>query len=464
MATLELRELAAAAGAVPIRGAAEGRVASYGIDTRRLGAGSVFFALPGTQTDGHRFLGDAARAGATAAFVQKDIEPGAAAPPCLLRVPDTTLALGRCGSVARETLGLNVVAVAGSVGKTTTKELIAAGLSADRQVHRTPANWNNELGVPLALLGCPDHVKTAVLELGTRGYEQIAYLGQLCRPNVALLTNVRPEHLEFFGSLDGVASAEGEIFAVLAPEAVAVVNLDDEHVRVQAARHSGPRVTFGRSPSADMALEGIDDRFEPGAALRFRHRGRAHRVQLRIGGSHAAWNALAALAAVVAAGGNVEAAMARLEQVEPVENRGRVIHLTGGTVLVNDTYNSSPAALASVLETVKATPVHGKKVVVLGDMLELGEEGPAFHRRAGIQAAEAGVRVLVGVGPLARGAVEAGRKAGVPETYHLDDAKSAAAAVPDWVGEGDLVLVKGSRGIGLEQVVDALVVAKGEER
>ncbi len=463
MASLELRDLAAATGAVVLRGAPEGRVTGYGVDSRTLTGGSVFFALPGARTDGHRFLENAARAGATAAFVTRDLENGETAPPCVLRVPDAAAALGRCGALARRKLGLRVVAVAGSVGKTTTKELVAAGISADRAVHRTPGNWNNELGVPLTLLGCPDDTAVAVLELGTRGHGQVAYLAELAAPDVGLVTNVRPEHLEFFGDLDGVAAAEGELYACLGNDAIAVVNLDDEHARVQAARHAGRRVTFGRHASADFLLESVEDRFTPGAAFVYRHGGRSSRVQLRIGGSHAAMNALAALAAAAAVGTDPQAAASRMEEVEPAENRGRILRLAGGVVVVNDTYNSSPAALASVLETLKSSPAAGRKIVVIGDMLELGPESPSYHRRAGLQAADAGARLVVGVGPLSRAAVEAARKAGVPETYHLDDAAAAAEALPSWVGAGDLVLVKGSRGIRLEQVVAALAAARGEE-
>jgi UDP-N-acetylmuramoyl-tripeptide--D-alanyl-D-alanine ligase len=241
-----------------------------------------------------------------------------------------------------------------------------------------------------------------------------------------------------------------------------VVNLDDEHVRVQAARHAGPRVTYGRASRADLQMDGIEDRFEPGAVLRFRHGGRSHRVELRIGGAHAAWNALAALAGVVAAQGDLEGAIRALASVEPAPNRGRVHRLSDGTVVVNDTYNSSPSALDSVLETLKGATAAGRKVLVMGDMLELGAESAQYHRKAGFHAADAGVRLLVAVGPQSRHTVEAARKGGVGETYHLEDARAAAAEVPGWIAAGDLVVVKGSRGIRLEQVVAAILASRGE--
>jgi UDP-N-acetylmuramoyl-tripeptide--D-alanyl-D-alanine ligase len=269
---LSLSELVAASDGILLRGDPTAKVDSYGIDTRALRPGGVFFALKGTRTDGHAFLGEAARAGAAAAVVQHDVPEGDAAPPALIRVGDTTAALGSCGAMARRKMrGTTVFAVTGSTGKTTTKELLAAGLGARNRVNRTPGNLNSHLGVPLTLLACPDDAQAEVLELGMSGPGEIASLARMASPQVALVTNIRPVHLAFFRTLDDLAAAKGELFAVLAPDAIAVVNLDDEHVRVQSARHGGARVTYGRHPSADLVLEAVEDRFVPGARLTFRH-------------------------------------------------------------------------------------------------------------------------------------------------------------------------------------------------
>jgi len=460
MPRLRLSEMVAATGGVLLRGDADTSVDSFAIDTRVLRPGGAFFALPGSRTDGHDFLPDAARAGAAVAFVQRDIPADATAPPALVRVGDGTDALGRCGALARRKIpGLTVLAVTGSTGKTTTKELLAAGLGSRLRVHRTQANLNNQLGVPLTLLACPEDAQAEVLELGMRAPGEIAALGRVSDPDVALVTNVRPVHLAFFRTVDDIAAAKGELFAVLRRDAVAVVNLDDEHVRVQAARHPGPRVTYGRHSSADLVLESVEDRFVPGASFSFRHEQKVRHIDLRLAGAHSAQNALAALAAVVAVQGDLDAAAEAISRVEPVAGRGRVVRLSHDVTLVDDTYNSNPAALSSVLRTLGASPASGRKVLVMGDMLELGPDEAGFHRDAGRQAASAGVQVLVGIGPLSRAAVETARRAGVAEVYHEPDAATAAREMPRRVMPGDLVVVKGSRGIRLEQVVEALLGA-----
>jgi UDP-N-acetylmuramoyl-tripeptide--D-alanyl-D-alanine ligase len=300
------------------------------------------------------------------------------------------------------------------------------------------------------------------LELAMSAPGEIAALGRMADPDVALVTNVRPVHLAFFRTLEDIAAAKGELFAVLRPTAVAVVNLDDELVRIQAARHAGPRVTFGRNAAADVVLEAVEDRLVPGAALTFRHRGVSRKVELRLAGSHAAHNALAALAAIAAVGGDLDAAAAAMATVEPVAGRGRVHTLPNGVVVVDDTYNSNPAAVASVLRTMAVTNVPGRKVLVLGDMLELGDDEGAYHKEAGRQAASSGVQVLISVGPKARLAADAARKAGVPEVRHEPDAATAAREILPLVRPGDLIVVKGSRGVHLETVVEALLGARVE--
>lgn len=461
MPTLSVDELLQATGGRLVSGDPHVRVGSYAIDTRRLVAGGVFFALAGTRTDGHAFLGDAARAGAAAAIVSRVPETGGPFPATLIEVDDVTAALARCGAFARQRLGAEVVAITGSAGKTTTKEFVAAGLAASKRVHRTTGNLNNELGLPLSLLDCPDDAEAAVFEMGMNGPGQIAFLARLASPDVGLVTNVRPVHLEFFGSIDDIAAAKGELFAVLRDDATSVVNLDDPRVRLQAARHAGPRVTFGSPQAADLVLTGMTDRFVPGASVSFRHEGRVYEIPLKIGGSHAALDAFAAAAVLVACGVPLGPALEAISLVEPAPGRGRISRLPGGVLVVDDTYNSNPEALASVLDTLAASAPSGRRVLVMGDMLELGPEGPAFHRSSGELAARSGVALLVGVGPLSRHAVEAGRHAGI-DAHGADDAAHAARLVPPLIRPGDLVVVKGSRGVKLELVVEALVARQGE--
>jgi len=453
--TLRLAELAEACGGTLLRGDPAATVDSYAIDTRRMQSGAAFFALRGNRTDGHAFLEEAAQRGAVVAVVERDVPAEEPAPAALIRVDDGSAALGRCGHWVRARLAeLQWLAVTGSNGKTTTKELLAAGLSADRRVHRTPGNFNNQLGVPLTLLACPDDAQVAVLELAMSAHGEIAALTRMCDPDVGLVTNVRAAHLESLGSLDDIAAAKGELFAMLR---------DDAHVRVQATRHVGPRVTFGQAAEADVRLEDVRNRFVPGAEMTFRHGDRTYRLRLRIGGAHGAFDALAALAAVAAAGADLEAAIERMEQVEAGPGRGRVHFLSGGVVLVDDSYNSNPAALASVLDTLRLSEPEGRKVLVVGDMLELGPLRGAMHREAGKRAAAAGVHLLVAVGPESKATAEVARRSGVPETYHHTNSAQAAETVSELVRDGDLVVVKGSRGMHMERVVQALARQRESE-
>jgi UDP-N-acetylmuramoyl-tripeptide--D-alanyl-D-alanine ligase len=443
-----------------LRGDPDAAVDSFGLDSRKLSRGSVFFALHGRHADGHDFLPDAARAGAVAAVIERPPEKDLESPPALIRVDDSAAALSRCGAWVRSHWrSTRWIAVTGSNGKTTTKEMIAEGLSGNHRVHRTPGNLNNQLGVPLTMLALPDDAEYAVCELAMSGPGEIAELARLTDPDVGLVTNVRAVHMQAFESLDDVAAAKGELYAVMRDDAVAVVNLDDIHVRIQAQRHIGRQVTFGHDAHADLVVERIENRFVPGATLWFRHAARSHRVRLRIGGAHAALDALAALAAIHATGEPLEPAAERIETLEAGPGRGRVHRLAGGMVLVDDSYNSSPPAVASVLETLRLSEPRGRRVLVFGDMLELGPMEKALHREAGRRAAAAGVTMLVAVGPLARETAEAGRRAGLPQVHHYPDSSSCAESLAEFLRDGDLIVVKGSRRMRMERVVEALLNA-----
>jgi UDP-N-acetylmuramoyl-tripeptide--D-alanyl-D-alanine ligase len=301
-----------------------------------------------------------------------------------------------------------------------------------------------------------------VIELGMSAAGEIASLAQITNPDIALLTNVRAAHLEFFGSLDDIAAAKGELFAVMRDDATAVVNLDDAHVRVQAARHAGARVTYGQRAGTDLRLQELRNCFLPGVSLTFRYRDRDRKLQLAMGGAHSAFNTIAALAVVAAAGEDLDAAARRIEQVQAGPGRGKVHRLARGMILIDDSYNCSPAALASILETLRLSEAQGRKVLVMGDMLELGRVEGALHREAGKRAAAAGVELLMAVGPLSRSAAETARRAGVPEVHHHTTSGQAAESLPEFLKDGDLIVVKGSRAMRMERVVEALISSIGE--
>lgn len=457
MPELSARELARACRGKIVRGDEATRITSYCIDTRRLDRDAAFFALSTERSDGHRFLGEARAGGAVAAIVQHvpDLEN---APEVLIQVEDTTAALAECGKAMRKRLSKATwVAITGSNGKTTTKEMVAEGLSAGFRVHRTPGNFNNHLGVPLTLLACSDDVEFVVLEIAMSAAGEIAFLTELVDPDIALVTNVRAAHLENFVSVEDIAAAKGELFAVIRDDAIAVVNHDDVHLRVQATRHIGPQVTYGHDIGTDLRLEALDNRFVPGAGLTVNHDRRSLRLQLKIGGGHAALNALAALATVAAAGGDLEAAARKIEQLEPSVGRGKVHDLRRNIQIVDDCYNASPSAMASVLETLRQSDPRGRRVLIMGDMLELGHLETALHREVGKRCGASGIGLLVTIGKLSRGTAEAARRAGVPEVHHHPDVDKATESIIEFLSDGDLIVVKGSRSMHLERIVRRLV-------
>jgi len=457
MPELTAGELAEACGGQIVRGDEHELVSAYGIDTRRLHRRSAFFALISETNDGHRFLGAATDKGAVVAIVQHvpDLEN---APPVLIQVEDTTVALADCGRAMRQRFQKATwVAITGSAGKTTTKEMVAEGLSADFRVHRTPGNFNNHLGVPLTLLACPDDVEVMVLEIAMSSAGEIALLTEMVDPDIALITNVRAAHLENFASVEDIAAAKGELFAVMRDDAIAVVNQDDAQVRVQATRHIGPQVTFGHDIGTDFRIEAIENKFVPGAGLTVSHADRSYRMQLKIGGGHAALNALAALATVAAAGGDIETAAGRIEQLEAGVGRGQVHDLRRGIQVVDDCYNASPSAMASVLETLRLSDPRGRRVVVMGDMLELGRLEAALHREVGKRCGASGIGMLVTIGKSSRLTAEAARRAGVPEVHHHNDVNRAAESITEFLSDGDLIVIKGSRSMHLEVIVRRLV-------
>jgi UDP-N-acetylmuramoyl-tripeptide--D-alanyl-D-alanine ligase len=463
MPTLSIDQILQATGGVLLRGDKETRITSFEIDTRRLEEGGLFFALKGENTDGHKFLSEALQQKAAAAVVTGEVGDVENAPVALIRVDDSRKALTACAAEARKSLVKpKFVAVTGSAGKTTTKDLIATGLAARHQVHKTAGNFNNDLGVPLSLLACPEEVDFAVIELAMSAPGEIAALTRLVQPHFGLVTNIHPAHLSAFNTLDDIAAAKGELFALLSTASTSVANLDDMHVRVQSMRHRGDRVTYGRAAAADVHLEHLENRFVPGAGLGIRIGDQRLDFNLQLSCGHSALNALAALAMVHAVGSAVGPAGEAIAKFEAGPGRGCRIDLDGGAVLVDDSYNSNPAAVNSILDTLRETDTEGRKILVLGDMLELGPQEEIFHKEAGRKAASAGVDLLITVGRLSRVTLEAARRGGVAETHQAPDAMEAARYLTDRIGQGDLIVVKGSRGIRLDRLVQELSNKKQE--
>ena len=420
-------------------------------DSRQLSAGALFVALTGPNFDGHNFVAAARERGAVAALVSRPV----ADPLPQLRVADTRLALGQLAAAWRSRFAGPLIALTGSNGKTTLKEMIAAILRVRGLTLSTEGNLNNDIGVPLTLLRLNGEHAYAVIEMGANHPGEIAYLTGLAQPDVAIINNAGPCHLEGFGDVAGVARAKGEIFQGLRPAGAAVINRDDEYADYWAGLNPGRRIMdFGLDRPAAVRGELLDS-----ASNRFRlHAGGEEAdIQLPVPGRHNVRNALAAAAAALAVGATLEDIRRGLESLRGVG--GRLQRLPGrhGGAVIHDAYNANPASLAAALEAVGAGP--GRKWLVLGDMRELGPAADELHARSGGEARVAGFERLYALGEHSRAAVAAFGTGGL----HFEDVDALVADLNRDLhlgGEPAVVLVKGSRGMRMEQVVAAL--AAGE--
>jgi UDP-N-acetylmuramoyl-tripeptide--D-alanyl-D-alanine ligase len=453
--------LAATGGALVTAAAGEVALASVSIDSRTVEAGALFVAIKGPRFDGHDFLAEAASRGAAGAVVHRDSDAPAGFP--RVRVADTTKALSDLARHVRREADLPVVGVTGSVGKTTTKDMTAGCLSTRGPVLKTEGNLNNQYGLPLTLLRLRPGHTAAVLEMGMSAPGELRSLSRLAEPDVATITRIAPVHLEFFPSLGAIAEAKAEILEGLRPGGAAVLNADDPRVVAIGDRFTGRKVWFGRDRGNDVSAEGWRG---TAFGMRFGLRvgGRAVEVAMPLAGPHFVTSFLAAAAAAHVLGIAPEAMAEAATGFRPAPHRGEVRRLGEDVVLLDDCYNSSPEALEAAVVALSLAPGR-RHVAVLGDMLELGPTGPMLHHAAG-QSLAGRVDVVVGVGALASEIVEGAREAGIqaPSLHHFAAADEAAAAVDSFLRPSDAVLVKGSRGVRLEAVVDAVVARYGERR
>jgi UDP-N-acetylmuramoyl-tripeptide--D-alanyl-D-alanine ligase len=472
LARLSVAEIAAAVNGRIVSGDPGRECSGAAIDSRKVGGGEAFFAFAGAQTDGHRFLPDAFARGAGTALVNRghELPPVPEGAP-VIEVEDTFRALHDLARHVRTKVPEKLAGITGSAGKTTTKELLAAILASRFRVSWTPGNLNNLYGFPLSLLNVPDGTEWMVAEMGMSTPGELRQLSLLGRPDAAVYTVVRPVHLEFFDSVRGIAEAKAELMAGLAQGGLLVANADDPEVSRIARRHAasgwqGRTVWYGiHAADADVRArdlaavstlsEGIGSRFRLEAG------GSVAEVRLPLHGLYNVENCLAAAACAWALGLTVDEIAAAVREVRPASMRGvvhRVAGPRGAFTLVDDSYNSNPDALGKALESAALLPLGpgGRRVAVLGDMLELGPGGPRFHRESGERAAGLGFSPLAGVGELSRELVAGAHGAGVDAAW-LPDAAAAAEWAEAEVRGGDVVLVKGSRGVRLDVVVQRLL-------
>jgi UDP-N-acetylmuramoyl-tripeptide--D-alanyl-D-alanine ligase len=461
---LTLAEAAVGAGAVleaPSSFANAGAltVSGYSIDSRTVAQDELFFAVRGERVDGHDYVAAALARGALAAVVSRErvaTLPDAALSVPLLIAEDPLIALQALAGHVRRQWGKHVVAVTGSAGKTTTKEAIAAALGAKFQVLKSQGNLNNRFGLPLQLLRLKPEHEYAVVEMGMNHPGEIAALARIAAPDWGVVTNVGTAHIENFAEgQDGIARAKFELVAALPANGVVFLNSDDEYVSQFGRDFQGRAVYFGAGPCADpQFLEAREDL--DGLHVKFRAGEHERRLRLRLLGAHNASNALAGLAVALEAGVDLDAAVAALESLTAGDQRGQVIEMGGATIL-NDSYNSNPEALRSMIRTLASRPAAGRRILVAGEMLEQGEHGPALHAACGKAAAEAGLDLVCGVSGNAEHLATAACTGGVASLF-LPDAVTAGRWLKQTLEPGDVVLVKGSRGVHLEKVIEAVSV------
>ena len=431
----------------------------YSTDSRRVEPGDLFFAIPGPRFDGHDFVPAALEKGAVGAVVREGCLGGypASLRPSLLGVPDTTRALQELGQAVRRKWSGPLVAVTGSAGKTTTKEMIASVLGVRLSVLKSPENLNNELGVPLSLLALENSHQVAVMELAMSHPGEIRRLASVVEPNVGVVTNVAPVHLEFFESLAAIARAKYELVEQLPSDGVLVLNADDEHVRQFRERGSGRVVTFGVESRADYQATRLRVTSAGGMDFDLRAEGRVLPVSLHLPGAHNVRNALAAVAVARQFDVPLDSIVPALDQLRSYGQRSEVFRLPGGVTLINDSYNSNPQALEEMLRVLGTWPSAGRRLLVAGEMLELGETAPQWHCKLGEKAVAMGrVDWLVAVQNQARFFLEGARQAGLKSSRMRFFARveEAGEFVSSLISAGDTVLVKGSRGVGLERLVE----------
>lgn len=424
------------------------------VDSREVRADDLFVAVPGARADGHDFIAEAFARGAAGAVVSRAVD--AAGP--LIMVEETGRALLDLAAHERAAMDAQVVGITGSTGKTSVKDLAAAVLGSRYRVTASVRSFNTEVGVPLTLLTAPPDAEVVICEMGSRGRGHISVLTGVADPQIGVVTNVGPAHLEMFGSIEVVAEAKAELVEALPPSGTAVLNADDPVVRGFAARTEARVLSFGAAPDADVRAEDVVLGSDARASFSLVAPGGRERVEVAVPGEHMVSNALAAAACGVALGLTVAECAVALKEARVSPWRMEVFEGAGGIVVVNDAYNANPASMAAALKSARWMAGRSRCMAVLGEMAELGAHSQTEHERVGELVARLGIDALVTVGPAARRIGIAAEREGVePERVSsCDTADEAESLARAWARPGDVVLVKGSRVAGLERLAEAL--------
>jgi UDP-N-acetylmuramoyl-tripeptide--D-alanyl-D-alanine ligase len=475
---LSLEEISKAVGGT-LQGPANVKVRGYSIDSRTLIAGELFFAIKGPRFDGHQFLAQAFQKGAAGAVVEEDLKSSPGTPSldasqahspspigrggegAMIRVHSTLEALQALARDVRRRWGMTIIGVTGSAGKTTTKEMIAAVLGKKFTVLRSVGNLNNEFGLPLCLLRAERYQNIGVLEMGMSAKGELRKLASIAEPNEGIVTNVNPVHLEFFKSVDEIAEAKAELIQGLHDPKVAYLNNDDSRVRAMSRNFSGKVVTYGVKSAAAFGVQQIQDLGLEGTAFTVHHDRRDVNFVLPLLGQHNVANAVSSVAVGITHEIAWEQIREALSEMKPEKMRGQVIKFREGFAAIDDSYNSNPRALSEMIRFLGKLKGYQRKILVAGEMLELGPDGPELHRNCGREAARARLELIVAVQGQATEILEGALESGMDRSRlkFARDAVQAGDLLARTIKKGDVVLIKGSRGVKLEQTLNTLRAA-----
>jgi len=450
MPTLTMRQLAEMTNGEVVQNP-DLTVSSVVIDSREVKPDSVFFAIKGDRLDGHQFLPQALQTarGAVVARIPESLPRDKG----IVRVADTTAALQELARSIRQRYKFLLIAITGSAGKTTTKEMIATLVGTERRTWKSWGNFNNLIGAPLCLDNMPDDAEVVVSEMGMNHKGEIATLAGLTHPDVGVYTNIGPVHIEFFGTIEKIAEAKRELLENVKPDGTIVLNVDNDYVMNISRGFPGRKVTFGIDRPADFRGTNVRDRGLLGTA--FELDGRS--FELSHPGRHNLENLLAAIATARSIGISWEGIERGVREVKPAYHRGVILPLRGATIY-DDTYNSNPYAVARAIQLLEQADVRGRRIAVIGDMLELGPREREYHYEVGRRTTPESIDVVIAVGPRSEALLEGARHSGFGDDrlYHFPDAERAGAFLQSFIQPGDLVLIKASRGIGLDKIVTML--------
>lgn len=448
-----IREAIAAMCGGLVKGNIETEITGVSTDTRAIRPGDLFFALIGENSDGHEYAALAVEKGASAVVVSRDVEVDGT----VIKVPDTLVAMGDLAAWHRRRLNLRAVGITGSVGKTSTKEMVAAVLSRQFNVLKNNGNYNNEIGVPLTVFQLEPEHDILVQEMAMRLPGEIAELAEIVRPDIGVITNIGISHIERLGSRDAIAAAKSELLEALPMEGIAILNADDPYFEFLSTKVSRNVTSYGVS-NGDIRAENVqlDADGRPRFTVVVGGAGTRFDVALPVIGAHNVSNALAAVAVGLCFGISTEEIAAALESVESTEKRANVIKSKGKYRIIDDSYNASPDSMIGALKML-AVMDGARKLAILGDMKELGDQAGPAHIEVGKAAAGSGLYMIVTVGELALNIAEGAKGAGFQgEIRNYYTSEEAAAAVKDIAQAGDVILVKASRSMATEKIVEAL--------